>query len=112
MPSTFRIGRDFVKVRVWMSKRLTIVGEIKLSVAPLSIRASTSEINDRDQRLTGIWTDRLFALVVRNVACGNRALSMAKYCGPFKNGFLCRSSPGPIVRVVQGKGGSFGLLSL
>jgi len=103
VPSTFRMGRDFVRIRVGMLKRLITVGEMKLSVAPLSIRASTSEIRDRDRRLTGMWTDRLFE---RNVACGNTALSMAKYCGLSKNVFLNHSSLGPIGRVVLGRVGS------
>ena len=109
VPSTFRMGRDFARIQVGMLKCLITVGEMKLSVAPLSIRASTSEIKDRDRRLTGMWTDRLFE---RNVACGNTALSMAKYCGLSKNVFPIRSSLGPIARVVLGRVGSFGPLGL
>jgi hypothetical protein len=53
VPSTFRMALGLCNHQVGMSKCWITAGEIKLLVAPLSTRASTSEISDVDRRLTG-----------------------------------------------------------
>src|SRR6267154_4236248 len=88
--------RGLFIVRVGMLKCWITAGDIKLSVAPLSTRASTSEIMDEDRRLIGAQMDRSLGI---KMAWGNRARSMAVCFGPSKNLSPCHSSLEPIVRV-------------
>src|SRR6267154_5252691 len=88
--------RGLFIVRVGMLKCWITAGDIKLSVAPLSTRASTSEIMDEDRRLIGARMDRSLGI---KTAWGNRARSMAACFGPSKNLSPCHSSLEPIIRV-------------
>jgi hypothetical protein len=66
-----------------------MAGDIKLSVAPLSIRASISEMRDEDRRFTGAQMEQFQKT---KAAWGKRALNMAIYFEPSKNLSLLHSS--------------------
>jgi hypothetical protein len=89
VPSTFLRFWGCSSGCVGILKSVTTVGDIKLSVAPLSMRALISEVRDADLRFTGARMERFQET---NAAWGKRALSMAVYFEPSKNLSPLRSS--------------------
>jgi len=82
VPLTFLMVQGFGIVHVWIWKCSTRSGDMKLSVALLSISTLTSEWRVYEWKVTRAWTEFLFGM---NMAWGNNAWSMAGCCGLSKN---------------------------
>src|SRR6266576_1601038 len=92
----FRMASCLFSTHIGMSNCWMMSGDMKLSVAPLLIRVSTSDINYTDQRLTEVWMEEFLGA---RMASGNMALSIATCCGPSENLFPCHAFLRPIVLV-------------
>src|SRR6266576_186608 len=73
-------------------------GDMKLSIAPLSTRASTSDINCTDLRLMEVCMEEFLE---SKMASENTALSIATCCEPTENLFLGSAFLQPIALSVS-----------
>jgi len=80
--STFLMVQGFGIVCMGIWKCSTRSGDMKLSVAPLSISTLTSEWRVCEWKVTRVWTEFLFGM---NTTWGNSAWSMAGCWGLSKN---------------------------